>query len=171
MFERHFKRISILAFSLLAAASLLIAQEPSLEIARQLTGYYEGVGPANHLKMTIQPGRPVVNVPNTYQFDVAILGKYEKTNVSLRGNLAVQREADGVRIAWKRDDGQGCDTHLRPEGDGFEGRTLEGACQSAFQNPVLGSWSFHTEPGSIVVREVRTGETLRFRRTVGGAKG
>ncbi len=167
--RRHLRTRSLLPalWVLAGAAAVLSAQEPSLQIARQLNGFYEGAGPANHLKLTIQPARPLPNVPNAYQFDVTILGKYEQANVSLRGNLRVAREADGIRIAWTKEDGPGCDTHLVPEGDGFEGKTLAGMCQSAFQNPVPGSWSFHIEPGAIVVRDVRTGETLRFRRTKG----
>ena len=53
---------------------------------------------------------------------------------------------------------------IHSAGDGFEGVTLPGACQTAFQNPTPGKWEFQIEPGSFRLRNVETGETLRFRK-------
>lgn len=140
------------------------SNEPSLDLARQLQGWYEGVaGPGNHLKILIQPAG--AGSDYSYNFDVTIQGRFEKTNVNIQGSLEIGREGEGVRFRWVSRKG-GCDIPLRRAGDGFEGETLPGACMTAFQNPVPGKWKFEIEPGGAIrIRGAETGETLRFRKT------
>lgn len=137
--------------------------EPSLDLARQLQGWYEGVaGPGNRLKILFQPaGSPG---PYAFGFEVTIQGRYEKTNVNLYGTLFLEREGKAVRFRWQTARG-GCDLPLRRAGDGFEGETLPGACLTAFQKPVPAKWKFEIDPGgSIRLKSAETGETLRFRK-------
>ena len=56
-----------------------------------------------------------------------------------------------------------CGLILNPRGDGFAGETPGAACAMAMRG-VLGKWTIEIEPGSIRVREVKSGETLRFKR-------
>jgi hypothetical protein len=147
------------------AGTALAADEPSRDLAAALTGWWEGsAGPENHVKVIIQPSG--ASSDYEYHFDVTIQGRYERTNVSLSGQLVLFREGKTSRLRWigPRSD---CDLPLGRAGDGFAGETLAGACATAFQNPVRGKWTFEIEPGSFAVRSAETGETLRFRKSRG----
>lgn len=148
------------------------ADEPSLDLARQLQGWYEGTaGPGNRLKILVQPRGSSGSY--AFTFEVTIQGRYEKSNVRIQGALSLEREGEAVRFRWQTARGS-CDLPVTRAGDGFEGETLPGACLTAFQNPVPGKWKFEIEPGgNIRIQNADTGETLRFRKTsaAGGRRG
>jgi len=155
-------RLAALAIVALFAATGLAADQPYLNLASQLAGQYVGVaGPGNNLRIVVQPGRPL---QEGQRLTVTVQGKYNGSNVRFDGLLALQSQGQTVRLIWtgRRSD---CQVDIHPEGDGFEGVTLPGTCQTAFQNPTPGKWQFQTEPGSFRLRNVETGETLRFRKT------
>jgi hypothetical protein len=155
-------RLAAFAIIVLSAATNVVADLPYLNLARQLAGRYIGVaGPGNNLRIVVQPGRPV---QEEQRLTVAVQGKYNGDNVRFDGLLALQPQGPTVRLIWmgRRSD---CQVDIHPAGDGFEGVTLPGTCQTAFQNPTPGKWRFQTEPGSFRLRNVETGETLRFRKT------
>jgi hypothetical protein len=156
----------LLVLFLLTCPAARAADEPSLDLARQLQGWYEGVaGPGNRLKILIQPAGPTGHY--AFAFEVSIQGRYDKSNVSIHGALFLEREGEAVRFRWQTARG-GCDLPLRRAGDGFEGETLAGACLTAFQSPVRGKWKFEIEPaGTIRLMSAETGETLRFRKIPG----
>ncbi len=134
---------------------------PINRLAQQLAGNYEGVaGPGNKLRIVVQPARPVLQ---EQRFTVTVEGKYNGNNVRLDGFVSMQPQGETVRLIWatRRSD---CQVDIHPAGDGFEGVTLPGTCQTAFQNPTPGKWEFQTEPGSFRLRNLETGETLRFRK-------
>lgn len=148
------------------AASPAAAQQASDALARQIVGWYEGVaGPANHVRIVVQPGEPVTGRPSTYQFTVTLQGRYNASNVQLTGGLVIEPQGDGARLEWATRRSSDCQVDIHPAGDGFEGTTAAGACQIAFQSPTPGRWQFQMEPGSIRIRSVESGETLRFRKT------
>ena len=148
-------------FPLLASAGLA-EDQTYVALGRQLAGHYEGVaGPANKLKILIQPGRPVVD---EQRFTVTVQGKYNGTNVRFEGLLSLQPQGETARLIWASRGRSDCQVDIHPAGDGFEGVSLAGTCQTAFQNPTPGKWEFQTEPGSFRFRSVETGETLRFRK-------
>ena len=155
-------RIAAFAIVVSGATAALFADQPYLNLARQLAGQYKGVaGPGNNLLIVVQPGRPV---PEEQRLNVTVQGKYNGNNVRFEGGLSLQPQGKTVRLIWRtrRSD---CQVDIHPVGDGFEGVTLPGSCQTAFQNPTPGKWEFQTEPGSFRIRNVETGETLRFRKT------
>ena len=154
-------RIAAFALVLICAAPALVADQPYLNLARQLAGQYVGVaGPGNNLRIVVQPGRPV---SEEQRLSVTVQGKYNGSNVRFEGRLSLQPQGETVRLIWltRRSD---CQVDIHPAGDGFEGVTLPGTCQTAFQYPTPGKWEFQTEPGSFRIRNVETGETLRFRK-------
>ena len=156
------QRLAAFAIVVLSAASVVVADQPYLNLARQLAGRYVGVaGPGNNLRIVVQPGRPV---QEEQRLTVTVQGKYNGSNVRFEGLLTLQPQGQTVRLIWtgRRSD---CQVDIHPEGDGFGGVTLPGTCQTAFQNPTPGKWQFQTEPGSFRLRNVETGETLRFRKT------
>jgi hypothetical protein len=163
MTTRYFQqRLAPFAAVVFFAASTLVADQPYLNLARQLAGQYVGVaGPGNNLRIVVQPGRPV---PEEQRLTVTVQGKYNGSNVRFEGRLSLQPQGETVRLIWmnRRSD---CQVDIHPAGDGFEGVTLPGTCQTAFQNPTPGKWQFQIEPGSFRIRNVETGETLRFRKT------
>ena len=56
-----------------------------------------------------------------------------------------------------------CGLTLLPRGDGFAGETPGSTCAAALRG-VIGKWTVELEPGSIRLRDVKSGETLRFNR-------
>jgi hypothetical protein len=146
--------------SLLAFASAgLAADQPYVGLAKQLVGHYEGVaGPANKLRVIVQPARPSIDE--------------QRLTVTVRfgGFLTLEPQGDSARLIWLARRGNDCHVDIHPEGDGFVGVTLPATCQTAFQNPTPGKWEFQTEPGSFRLRNVETGETLRFRKVKSLAK-
>ena len=139
------------------------ADQPYVGLAKQLAGNYEGVaGPANKLRIVVQPARPVTD---EQRFSVTVQGKYSGSNIRFDGLLSLQPQGDGVRVLWVTRRSADCQVDIHPAGDGFEGVTLPGVCQTAFQSPTPGKWQFQIEPGSFRLRNVETGETLRFRKT------
>jgi hypothetical protein len=146
--------------------SVARAEQASDALARQIAGWYDGVaGPANKLRIVVQPARPVAGEPSTYRFTVTIQGKYNRANVSLTGALGIEPQGDGARLQCVTARQSDCQVDIHPAGDGFEGTTAAGACQLAFQSPTPGRWELQTEPGSLRIRSVDTGETLRFRKS------
>ncbi len=153
--------IAVVGLLCLFAAATFAADQAYVGLARQLAGNYEGVaGPGNKLQIVVQPARPVLQ---EQRFNVTVEGKYNGNNVRFDGFLSMDPQGETVRLIWatRRSD---CQVDIHPAGDGFEGVTLPGTCQTAFQNPTPGKWEFQTEPGSIRLRSLETGETLRFRK-------
>ncbi len=146
-------------------APALAAEQPYVGLARQMAGHYEAVaGPGNKLRVIVQPARPFVD---EQRLTVTVQGRYSGNNVRFDGFLSLQPQGDSVRLIWLMRRGSDCQVDIHPAGDGFEGTTLPGTCQTAFQNPTPGKWEFQIEPGSFRIRSVETGETLRFRKVRG----
>ena len=152
-------------FTLALAGSAMAADQPYVGLARQLAGHYDAVaGPGNKLRVIVQPARPFID---EQRLTVTVQGKYNGNNVRFDGLLSLQPQGDSVRLIWLMRRGNPCQVDIHPAGDGFEGTTLPGTCQTAFQNPTPGKWEFQIEPGSFRIRSVETGETLRFRKAAG----
>jgi hypothetical protein len=149
-------------FFFIFSAAVFAADQPYVGLGKQLAGNYEAVaGPRNELRIVVQPGRPATD---EQRLSVTVQGKYNGDNIRFDGLLSLQPQGDGVRLLWVRRRSADCQVDIHPAGDGFEGVTLPGACQTAFQNPTPGKWQFQIEPGSFRLRNVETGETLRFRK-------
>lgn len=163
---RHVKKllgvIAIMALVTMAIpAGLRAADEPSVDLARHLQGWWDPVaGPGNELKILVQPKSAA---DYTFTFDVTIQGRYEGRNISVRGVLTVDREGPAARLTWSNGK-SGCDFPVHRAFDGFEGTALRDSCLTAFQVPVRGTWSIHVESGAILLRNTESGETLRFRK-------
>jgi len=143
------------------------ADEPSVDVANMIQGRYNGVaGPGNQLFVVVQPRSAGAN--NLFVFDVTIQGTYETRTISLHGILQVLREGRSARLGWTNADSPGrggrnsCDFPLKRVGDAFDGQSLRDQCMTAFQVPSPGTWSIHIEPGTVTLKSVETGETLRF---------
>ena len=163
-------RLTAAALGILVAfaSAAFAGDQPYVGLGKQLAGNYEGVaGPGNKLRIVVQPGRPATD---EQRLSVTVQGKYNGDNIRFDGLLSLQPQGDGARLLWVTRRSADCQVDIHPAGDGFEGVTLPGACQTAFQNPTPGKWEFQTEPGSFRLRNVETGETLRFRKVRSLAK-
>lgn len=158
-------RLSTTALGLLlvfGAAAMFAADQPYVGLAKQLAGHYDAVaGPANKLRVIIQPARPSLD---EMRLTVTVQGTYNGNNVRFDGFLTLEPQGDSTRLIWQMRRGNDCQVDIHPEGDGFIGVSLPAMCQTAFQNPTPGKWEFQTEAGSFTLKSIETGETLRFRK-------
>jgi hypothetical protein len=53
---------------------------------------------------------------------------------------------------------------MAPRGDGYEGETMGSTSCTRAIHGVTGKWTLEVEPGAIRLRNVESGETLRFQR-------
>ena len=56
-----------------------------------------------------------------------------------------------------------CGLVMDAKGDGFAGETVGTTCARAIRG-AIGKWSIEVEPGSMRIRNTKSGETLRFKR-------
>jgi hypothetical protein len=169
--------IALLAATLpLAAASL----NPEIELSRMLSGTFRGSTPGNELTLMI---RSVTTDPShLYDLYLQVSGKYQGTNVRQQGLIRLESQGKSVYFGYiphfdptvssmsanaarfsDEEANAACGLVMEPKGDGFDGETVGSTCARAIRG-ALGKWTIEVEPGSLRIRNVKTGETLRFKR-------
>jgi hypothetical protein len=171
----------ILAAALFVAASAPVsAQNPAYTLEAILSGTFQGSTPGNNLLLSTQPFTADPDHP--YDLFLTISGKYQEDNVRLQGVLRLDHEGTDVLLTYvphfdlsvtafssnaanftDREASSACTLNMRARGDGFAGETLGSSCALAIRG-ATSKWTIETEPGSIRLREAKTGETLRFKR-------
>jgi hypothetical protein len=163
------------------AAGSLIAQsglDQALETANLLSGTFYGSTPGNELRLDFRPVQTGLQHPDLF---LEVTGKYQGGSVRRQGVLRFDTQGSSVYIGYVphfdptvtslspdavrfTDDeaSAACGFTLARRGDGYGGET-SGTCAFALRSNI-GKWSVEIEPGSIRLRDVKTGETLRFRR-------
>jgi hypothetical protein len=184
------KRISAVFLGLILLATSAGAPAPVqaatkdriFTIANILQGRFEGVTPGNQLVLDLS----TVTIDPSHPFDifVQVSGRFQNDNVRQQGVIRLESQGEDIYFTYiphfnpavtvlSNDVGQftereltsACSFVMKPEGDGFGGETLGiAACAQAMRG-AIGKWSVELEPGSIRVRSVETGETLRFTQT------
>lgn len=166
----------------LFAAGLAVAkaEDPAFQAASILSGTFKGSTPGNDLRLDL---RPVTTDPqHLYDLFLECVGRYQGDNVRRQGLLRLESQGRGVYLGYiphfdatvtsfspeatrftQSEINAACGFVLAPRGDGFAGETPGSSCAMALRG-ALGKWTVEIEPGSIRIREVKTGETLRFRR-------
>ncbi len=183
-------RATVLALAFAAAlSSVIFAATPDriYEIASILQGRFEGSTPGNHLGLDMS----TVTIDPSHPFDifVQVTGRFENDSVRQQGVIRLESQGTDIYFTYiphfdpsvtvlSNDIGRfteseltsACSFTMKPRGDGFAGDTLGiTACALAMRGAV-GKWSVELEPGSIRVRSVDSGETLRFTQTQKGKK-
>jgi len=170
-----------LAFAVVLASALpMTGAGPVFEAASILSGTFKGTTPGNDLRLDL---RPVTTDPQ-HPFDMFFecVGKYQGVNVRRQGLVRLEAQGPSVYLGYiphfdatvsalspeatrftEGEANAACGLVLKRRGDGFAGETPGSSCAMALRG-VLGKWTIEIEPGSIRVREVKTGETLRFAR-------
>jgi len=157
------------------------ATDRVIEIAGLLSGTFDGTTPGNVLRLDL---RPVPTDPeHVNDLFLSVTGKYQGEIVRRQGLLRFERQGVDVYLAYvphfdatvtwtspnvteftDEEQGASCGFNLVPRGDGFAGETSGATCAFALRG-AAGKWSVELEPGTIRLRSVESGETLRFKRT------
>src|SRR5215471_1765024 len=172
---------SAILFGILGAALPLdAADNPAAAAAAILSGTFRGSTPGNDLRLDL---RSIATDPqHLYDFFFECAGRYQGDNVRRQGVLRLETQGRDVYVNYiphfdatvtalspqatrftESEANAACGLTLSPRGDGFAGETPGSSCALAMRG-ALGKWTIEIEPGSFRVRQVQSGETLRFRR-------
>ena len=177
---------------LLAAAGLLAGRVSTaassgnqvFELATILSGTFQGSTPGNELRLDLRP--VPTDAQHPYDLFLEVTGRYQGQNVRRQGLVRLELQgrdvyfgyiphfdatvtsmsADATRFS-DSEANAACGFHLAPRGDGFTGETSGSSCAFALRG-VTGKWTVELEPGSILLRDAKSGETLRFKRVSKG---
>lgn len=160
------------------------AQSPAYDLSAILSGTFEGSTPGNKLRLTL---RNVTTDPShPYDLFVQVTGSYQGGTVRQQGVLRLEATGRDVSLSYiphfdptvtalsgdatrfsDQEASAACGINMKPRGDGFAGETLGSSCAIAIHG-AISKWTIETEPGSIRLRDAKTGETLRFQRVAKG---
>jgi hypothetical protein len=153
-------------------------------LASMLSGRFRGTTPGNAL--TLDLGTVGARAGTRFDLFLTASGRYRDTNVRRVGLLRLETQGRDVHAAYvphfdptvtslstsatrftEEELRSACSFYFRPNGDGYLGETRGStSCAQAIPGAV-GKWTVEVEPGSIRVRNVESGETLRFAKTTG----
>lgn len=163
-----------------SAAPAGASANPAYDLSAIFSGNWQGVTPGNELRLQI---RSVPTDPS-HLFDlfVQVSGKYQRANVRLQGVMRLESQARDVSLTYvphfdptvsavspdatrftEQEANAACSLNMKARGDGFAGETLGSSCAVALRG-AFSKWTIEVEPGTIRLRDAKTGETLRFRR-------
>lgn len=172
----------------LLIATLIVAALPSparagdraLELAAILSGTFVGSTPNNTLRLDFQ----TITTDPLHGSDLflKVTGKFEDTSVRQQGLIRLEAQGNGIYFGYvphfdpttsalsssagrftEREAQAACGFSMKVRGDGFVGETLGSQCAIAMRGAVK-KWKIEIEPGSILLQDPQSGETLRFRK-------
>lgn len=185
------KRHLVTTLSAVIALGTALATPPALsagtpdriyDIASILQGRYEGSTPGNDLMLQMS----TVTIDPSHPFDIFVLvtGKYQGDNVRQQGVIRLETQGQDIYFTYiphfnpivtalsqdagrftERELTSACSFVMNPKGDGFVGNTLGSATCALAMRGAVGKWSLELEPGMLRVRNVDSGETLRWKKT------
>ncbi|HEX4440517.1 MAG TPA: hypothetical protein VH854_10635 [Thermoanaerobaculia bacterium] len=174
------RALCIAAFSVALAPALLAASPDRVfDIAAILSNTFEGSTPGNHLTLDLRPISVDPNHP--HDLFLTVRGQFEKTNIQQQGMIRLEQQGNDIYFTYiphfdatvtslsadagrfdEREVSSACSFTLAPRGDGFAGNTLGAATCALAMRGAVGKWSLELEPGNLRIRNVDSGETLRF---------
>ncbi len=171
-----------LAAVLLAASAAPAADNQSYRLSAILSGAFQGSTPGNNLLISTQPFPTDPTHP--YDLFVTISGQYQEENVRLQGVMRLDLEGADVLVTYvphfdltvtamspevdnftDREASAACGVNFKPRGDGFTSETLGSSCALAIRG-ATSKWTIEVEPGTLRLRDAKSGETLRFKKVV-----
>ena len=163
-----------------ASALPMTGADAVFEAASILSGTFKGTTPGNDLRLDLRP--VTTDSQHLYDLFLEVTGKYQGDNVRRQGLLRLESQGPNVYLGYiphfdatvtalspeatrftESEGNAACGLVLNRRGDGFAGETPGASCATALRG-VLGKWTLEIEPGSIRLRDVKSGETLRFKR-------
>lgn len=181
-----------LTITVLLAAGLLAggvstaasAGNQVFELATILSGTFQGSTPGNDLRLDLRT--VPTDAQHPYDLFLEVTGKYQGQNVRRQGLVRLELQGKDVYFGYiphfdatvtsisasatrfsDSEANAACGFHLAPRGDGFAGETSGSSCAFALRG-ATGKWTVELEPGSILLRDAKSGETLRFKRVSKG---
>jgi hypothetical protein len=165
----------------LAQALFAASSDRVFDIASILSGTFEGSTPGNRLRLdtrsvTIDPGHP-------FDLFLQVSGQFQKDSVRQQGVIRLEAQGQDIYFTYiphfnpaitalssdvgrftERELNSACSFTLKPKGDGFVGDTLGSTTCALAMRGAIGKWSLEIEPGNLRLRNLDSGETLRFRQ-------
>jgi hypothetical protein len=180
-FMKHWRlNTAALAVILAVAFPVGAADNPILAVASILSGTFKGTTPGNELRLDLRSA--TTDSEHPYDMFLECTGKYQGANVRRQGLIRLESQGGKVYLGYiphfdatvsalspgatrftESETNSACGLTLAPRGDGFVGETPGSTCALAMRG-ALGKWTIEIEPGSVRLREVKSGETLRFTR-------
>jgi hypothetical protein len=177
-------RVISFAAALLVALPLAAAKpsaaNTAYELSSMLSGTWEGSTPGNELHLQIRSA--TTDPSHLYDLYVQMSGKYQGSNIRQQGLIRLESQGKSVYVGYiphfdptvtalspdvarfsSEEANAACGLVVDPKGDGFGGETVGSTCVRAIRGAV-GKWTMEVEPGSLRIRNVKSGETLRFKR-------
>lgn len=155
------------------------ARSSLTDLAAMLSGRFRGTTPGNELRLDLS----TVGASAGTRFDLFLTssGRYRDRNVRRAGLLRLETQGRDVHAVYvphfdptvtplsraatrftQEELEAACNLYFHPSGDGYAGE-LAGATTCARALPgAVGRWTVEVEPGGVRVRNVESGETLRF---------
>ncbi len=183
--KRPGSKTGALAAILALALPLAAADNPVFAVASILSGTFKGTTPGNELRLDLRS--VTTDSDHLYDMFLECAGKYQGANVRRQGLIRLESQGGKVYLGYiphfdptvsalspeatrftESEANAACGLTLVPRGDGFGGETPGATCAAAMRG-ALGKWTIEIEPGSIRIREVKSGETLRFARVTKGS--
>ncbi len=173
----------LFAAAMTGAAASAVAASPGnqvFELATILSGTFQGSTPGNELRVDLR----AVGSDSAHPYDLflEVTGKYQGENVRRQGLVRLELQGKDVYFGYiphfdatvtsmspaatrftDSEANAACGFYLAPRGDGFAGETSGSSCAFALRG-ATGKWTVELEPGSIRLRDEKSGETLRFKR-------
>lgn len=180
------KAKTTLALALALAAALCLAplaradSTAAYQLADMMSGIFVSATPNNSLRLDIQS---ITTDPlHSYDLFLSVSGKFEETNVRQQGLIRIESQGRDIYFGYvphfdptitalspgagrfnDREATAACGFTMKSKGDGFAGETLGSQCAIAMRGAYR-KWSVEVEPGTITLRDAKSGETLRFRK-------
>jgi hypothetical protein len=171
---------AVLLLALPLAAANPSAGNTAYQISSMLSGTWQGSTPGNELQLQIRSA--TTDPSHLYDLYVQVSGKYQGANIRQQGLIRLESQGKSVYVGYiphfdptvtalstdvaRFTDGEAsaaCGLVLDPKGDGFAGESVGSTCVRAIRG-AIGKWTIEVEPGSLRIRNVKSGETLRFKR-------
>jgi hypothetical protein len=151
-----------------------------LELATILSGTFVGSTPNNNLRLDFQS----ITTDPLHEFDLflSVTGKFEESSVRQQGLIRLENQGNGIYFGYvphfdpttsalsssagrftEQEASAACGFSMKARGDGFAGETLGSQCAVAMRGAIK-KWKIEIEPGTILLQDPQSGETLRFRR-------
>jgi hypothetical protein len=158
------------------------SSNPMASFASIVTGTFRGVTPGNALTLDF---KNTGFAPTTEAFNLflTVSGQYQGANVRDEGVLHVENQGQNVGVTYiphfdptvsglsreatrftPEEFRSACNFVLSPRGDGYAGETMGSTACALAIHGATGKWTVEAEPGAIRLRNVQSGETLRFQR-------
>jgi len=165
----------------LAAGMQAASADKVYDIAAILSNTFQGSTPGNHLTLDLRP--IVVDPSHPHDLFLTVAGQFEKDSIRQQGMIRLEQQGKDVYFTYiphfdpqvtalsndagrfsEREISSACSFTLAPRGDGFVGNTLGSTTCALAIRGAVGKWSLELEPGNLRLRNVDSGETLRFQQ-------